>query len=594
MCVGIRKKAKKDGWKSVYPGAAVRGSSISGEERMSCYLPLVHRWRKPRVLSDNNNKNKNKRDKKKEKEEERAVEYGRRDTHYPDPLLEADVVGEFVGEVGSGRVLVTRDQVGSSHVRATRDQAGVTLSQGMGDFPRQVFLNIRHDHPTLGLDDVAYQRLHQEHTHHSAPAGGGRRFRGGGNGGVVSLGLPLGISSLKLSSKPRKVKNRRSKGHMSDGDLDPPPSSRRARHPTASTPITPRTPSFGPVEYNESPVDVGKAYYSPPERRSSLPRKSKMPTVSAQQLEYIRPLSVDADLLLQSARRHTASPAATSLHHLGEQSSHGGSRYSGFGGHSSAAAAAAVERRFNQRASERDEQEEQAGFVHGSKFSVRDNNGAATLDDEQLQAGSRFAHLTSTHRFMSSQGHPGASPVDSKHSLLLAAAGQHGGGEKSSSGNSSGSDLTWEGSPPPPDLHHACSASPPPSLRHLSAPPSPRQTATPSPLHPALRGRAVPEVAVATRGPPPAHLLPKKLRPSPLTKLHPRVVLTPQLRKGRQTGISVRLHFLEPAFCMIIIYTNNCVRPAMMMPCKIDLLFIYKFIKLVLVSIKLVFESTAF
>ena len=103
-----------------------------------------------------------------------------------------------------------------SHIQATRDGAGLTLSQGLGDFPRQVFLNIRHNHPTLGLGDVAFQRLHQGHTHQTTGRGGvvgGGIARaeveeegGGGAGGVVSLGLPLGISSLKLSGNTRKKK----------------------------------------------------------------------------------------------------------------------------------------------------------------------------------------------------------------------------------------------------------------------------------------------------------------------------------------------------------------------------------------------------
>ena len=65
-----------------------------------------------------------------------------------------------------------------SHIQATRDGAGLTLSQGLGDFPRQVFLNIRHNHPTLGLGDVAFQRLHQGHTHQTT-----------GRGGVVGGGI---------------------------------------------------------------------------------------------------------------------------------------------------------------------------------------------------------------------------------------------------------------------------------------------------------------------------------------------------------------------------------------------------------------------
>merc|ERR1712018_889848 len=44
-----------------------------------------------------------------------------------------------------------------------RDQNGLTIVQQIGTFPNNVPLNIRHNHPTLGLSDVAYQRQHSDH-----------------------------------------------------------------------------------------------------------------------------------------------------------------------------------------------------------------------------------------------------------------------------------------------------------------------------------------------------------------------------------------------------------------------------------------------
>ena len=44
-----------------------------------------------------------------------------------------------------------------------RDPNGVTIVQQIGSFPNNVPLNIRHNHPTLGLSDVAYQRQHADH-----------------------------------------------------------------------------------------------------------------------------------------------------------------------------------------------------------------------------------------------------------------------------------------------------------------------------------------------------------------------------------------------------------------------------------------------
>ena len=84
--------------------------------------------------------------------------------------------------------------------------------------------------------------------------------------------------------------------------------------------------------------------------------------------------------------------------------------------------------------------------------------------------------------------------------------------EKSSSGNSSGSDITSEGSPHPPLSEEG------------------------EPLHPALRGRTPAPLTSIGRPPPPRHLLPARLRPSPLVKLHPVLVLPPALRQGSAEG----------------------------------------------------------
>ena len=339
---------------------------------MSCYLPLVQRWRKPR-------------------KETRDVPL--RPAPPPEPSKQPE---EGV------------------QVHALRDRKGVTLSQGRGEFPHQVFLNIRHDHPTLCLEDVAYQRLHLEHTHQTRAdllydqSTNLDRY----DTGVVSLGLPLGISSLKLTSRSRKVKTRKTNGHVSDGEVV----SRRTE-PSGGW----RVPSIH-VENNNG----GARSEDPAVRRSSLPRKAKIP--SAYQMPATRPLSVDAELLLKSA--HKSHPLLDAF-----------------------------------------------------------APAAPSVDFTPLP---RFAALTSPRSYMEA-------------------------GERSSSGNSSGSDLTWDGSPPP--------GSPPP----------------PEDLHPALRGRGQAEVALVTRGPPPKHLLPKKLKPSPSQKLHPLVVLTPEIRKGKTSFSKVIL-----------------------------------------------------
>jgi len=46
-----------------------------------------------------------------------------------------------------------------------RDQAGFTITHDIGEFPNRVPLHIRYDHPRLALSDVAFQRQHQLHHH---------------------------------------------------------------------------------------------------------------------------------------------------------------------------------------------------------------------------------------------------------------------------------------------------------------------------------------------------------------------------------------------------------------------------------------------
>ena len=349
---------------------------------MSCYLPLLQRWTKPK------------------KRQPREVELIK-----PDPVAKEPYVHPSLPD--------------NNHVHAKRDRTGVTLSQGMGDFPHQVLLNIRHNHPTLGLDDVAYQRLHLYHTHQS------RQQRE--EAGVVSLGLPLGISSLKLSSnKSKKHKNRRKSGHASDGEVIMARSRRSAGEREGSWEAEPRSriPSI-PAEKTEET------------RRRSLPRRVKIPS-SYHVHQHARPLSVDAALLLGSRHGHGIGG--------GDQSSTTGGRL-----------------------------------------------------EDPFASSAKFASLTSPQDYMAAQE-----------------------GEKSSSGNSSGSDLTWEGSPHPPDLH------------------------------PALRGRGQVEVALATRGPPPKHLLPKKLKPSPTQKLHPLVILSPEVRKGKLFLI-ISIKKIKGTFIFIIL-----------------------------------------
>lgn len=87
-----------------------------------------------------------------------------------------------------------------------RDPSGLSISQGVGQFPRDVQVTIRHQNPTLGLSDVAFQRLHQNH---SLTPDQYKEFqrqidRSGNQKGVLSLGLP---ENLKPKTLFRKASN---------------------------------------------------------------------------------------------------------------------------------------------------------------------------------------------------------------------------------------------------------------------------------------------------------------------------------------------------------------------------------------------------
>ncbi|QQP52519.1 Uncharacterized protein FKW44_004694 [Caligus rogercresseyi] len=83
------------------------------------------------------------------------------------------------------------------------DSKGFTITQEFGNFPGELSLNIRHNHPTLGLSDVAYQRIHQGHRMdphqyeklQSQLQSNASRSRQG----VLSLGLPDNFNLFKKS-----------------------------------------------------------------------------------------------------------------------------------------------------------------------------------------------------------------------------------------------------------------------------------------------------------------------------------------------------------------------------------------------------------
>ena len=248
--------------------------------------------------------------------------------------------------------------------------------------------------------------------------------------GVLSLGLPLGISSLKLGSRRHRRKQKKksatafdvrdASGHVSDGEIISGP---RTRHwyrdlDSSRQTINDEDDLIG-QRLKQTNIHLQPAVtksLTPAERKSSPGRKSQIGSARYDGLcDAVRPrsVSVDAEHLIQSAVTSDTRATCHTAH-------------------------------------------------------VQDT-------DTEL----KFAGLTSPSRFMMAR-------------------------DKSSSGNSSGSDVTGDTES---DTWHHSALSP---ARHVS------------------RGRA-PVRVVTSQAPPPRHLLPSKLRPSPGVKCHPYISLPLQI-----------------------------------------------------------------
>ena len=105
--------------------------------------------------------------------------------------------------VESPQVQTVQSKLGRT--RQLRDDRGITISQGVGGFPNEVTLRFRHDHPTLGLSDVAYQREHQSHRMTPAQYQAlQQRLACSVNGGVAnSSSANSSFSSSASSERPR-------------------------------------------------------------------------------------------------------------------------------------------------------------------------------------------------------------------------------------------------------------------------------------------------------------------------------------------------------------------------------------------------------
>lgn len=155
-------------------------------------------------------------------------------------------------------------------IKPKRDSHGFTIDQKVGTFPNEVSLSIRHNHPTLGLSDAAYQRAHQ--SHHMNPDQYQRlqvqlQPPRPQSRGVLSLGLPSHLKSgtlFKRTSTPR----------ITDQDQEP------------------------------RELDHDQAWHSTTERRRSLPRNLQH-GMHAQGHVRRRPLSAHGDLIKKKNHRST-------------------------------------------------------------------------------------------------------------------------------------------------------------------------------------------------------------------------------------------------------------------------------------------------
>ena len=201
------------------------------------------------------------------------------------------------------RDLVTA--AGPGHVtHVTRDgKGGAGRGQEPGDGPRPVLLSIRRDNlpaPAAARDAIRHENL-------PSPGRGVR--------GVLSLGLPLGISSLKLGSRRRRKQKRgeerrevaSSCGHQSDGGHS---EARGHQHPGHHGPAW-----YRPLSRSSHTLDTERdseqearsrhqshqsARHAAAGRKSSLPRQQ----VTAPRYDQLQPrsASVDAETLLAMGR----------------------------------------------------------------------------------------------------------------------------------------------------------------------------------------------------------------------------------------------------------------------------------------------------
>jgi hypothetical protein len=96
---------------------------------------------------------------------------------------------------------VVQVQIGSL---PKRDSQGLTLTQEIGVFPRHVALQIRHNHPTLGLKEVAHQRQCHSEKAPNFEMCFLQQVNQNQPRGVLTLGLPPNMTRRPKSAMAKK------------------------------------------------------------------------------------------------------------------------------------------------------------------------------------------------------------------------------------------------------------------------------------------------------------------------------------------------------------------------------------------------------
>ena len=376
-----------------------------------------------------------------------------------------------------------------------RDQNGLTIVQQIGTFPNNVPLNIRHNHPTLGLSDVAYQRQHSDHGRfrNTSPIVSKNRIQFDAHTnqqehnqgvsqsfaqkGVLTLGLPSHWKKLPFKKVGNEEESRKAAGQYTFSVLDPgikekhKPDfqdganifSTKQSYQTASSDVIHHTyetlnkPSVYPPSMQAiSESDRSRTYKNASKqnaRNSSLPRrlrKSKTPTPGTTRAQRYRPRSAQDHIIAGSE--------------FEEQSNYQNTQNSRNGHHKNMESNSDNMKEYNTYEVTSLEQSEMDNIFKSSS----DQDDDEGIGEGDISTGSKSGERNTTSSSGASSGGSRSPDDEDDSSRQLVRCVES-------------------------NINHVKSA----NRRYLPTLPSPSQ------------------------GPPPRHLLPTKLKPSPAFKMHP-------------------------------------------------------------------------